>query len=236
MKKSFSLLIFLFVLFTVPTYSMHIAEGYLTFNWSVFWWVFYLPFFFYGLKKLKASAKTLEKKQVIALVGAFIFVVSAIKLPSVTGSSSHATGIALGAILLGPAEIFVIGAIVLFFQATFLAHGGYTTLGANAMSMAVVGAIVAYFIYKFFKNRGKEKTGVFLAAFIGNLATYSCTALQLALSHGGTNFGESLIKFMSLFAVTQIPLGIVEGIVSIILVSILQKEEFMKSQEVMENV
>ncbi|MGL5123311.1 MAG: energy-coupling factor ABC transporter permease [Fusobacteriaceae bacterium] len=236
MKKKFSLVIFLLTLFTVPTYSMHIAEGYLTFNWSIFWWVFYLPFFFYGLKKLKISAKTLEKKQVIALVAAFIFVVSAIKLPSVTGSSSHATGIALGAILLGPAGIFVIGAVVLFFQATFLAHGGYTTLGANAISMAVVGALIAYFLYKIFKNRGQEKVGIFLAAFIGNLATYSCTALQLTLSHGGENFMESFIKFMSLFAVTQIPLGIVEGIVSIILISILQKEEFMKTEEVMGNV
>ncbi|MGL6065211.1 MAG: energy-coupling factor ABC transporter permease [Fusobacteriaceae bacterium] len=236
MKKNFSLIVLLFALFTVPTYSMHIAEAYLTFNWSIFWWVFYLPFFFYGLIKLKASAKSLEKKQVIALVGAFIFVISAIKLPSVTGSSSHATGIALGAILLGPAEIFVIGAVVLFFQATFLAHGGYTTLGANAISMAVIGALVAYFIYKFFKNRGQETAGVFLAAFIGNLATYSSTAIQLSLSHPGENFVVSLLKFMSLFAITQIPLGIVEGIISIILVSILQKEEFMKTDEVIENV
>ncbi|MGL6169207.1 MAG: energy-coupling factor ABC transporter permease [Fusobacteriaceae bacterium] len=236
MKKYFGFIFLLFTLFTVPTYSMHIAEGYLPFKWSIFWSVLYLPFFFYGLKKLKSSAKNLEKKQIIALVGAFIFVISAIKLPSVTGSSSHATGIALGAILLGPAEIFVIGAIVLFFQATFLAHGGYTTLGANAISMAVVGAVVAYFIYNFFKNRGKEKIGIFLAAFIGNLATYSCTALQLTLSHGELNFIESLIKFMSLFAVTQIPLGVVEGIISIILVSILQKEEFIKSDEVIKNV
>ena len=70
-------------------------------------------------------------KMLIAVVGAFAFVLSALKIPSVTGSSSHPTGVGLAAILFGPAITSVLGLIVLIFQAILLAHGGITTLGAN---------------------------------------------------------------------------------------------------------
>ncbi|MEG0134967.1 MULTISPECIES: energy-coupling factor ABC transporter permease [unclassified Cetobacterium] len=205
-------------------YGMHIMEGYLPIKWSIFWWALYLPFFFVGVKKLKQSlSENLEKKLLISLIGAFIFLVSAIKLPSLTGSSSHATGIALGAILLGPSSVFVLGALVLFFQATLLAHGGYTTLGANAVSMAVVGALVSYFIYTLFRKRMNNKVAIFLAAALGDLLTYICTALQLALAHpvDGVNYIDSIIKFLGVFAVTQIPLAIIEGLITVVIINML---------------
>lgn len=217
--KLITTLSILSIFITIPAYGMHIAEGFLTFSWSIFWWVFYLPFFFIGLKKLKTSADTLENKQLLALTGAFIFFLSAIKLPSITGSSSHATGIALGAILLGLGEIYVLGAAVLLFQATLLAHGGFTTLGANALSMAVVGATFSYFVYTQGKKYLKENHAIFLSAFLGNLATYSFTSLQLSLSHSNGDFFGSFAKFLSLFSITQIPLGIVEGILTVMLIS-----------------
>ena len=64
---------------------------------------------------------------------------SALKIPSVTGSCSHPTGTGLGAVLFGPGVMTVLGTIVLLFQALLLAHGGLTTLGANVFSMAIVG-------------------------------------------------------------------------------------------------
>ena len=60
----------------------------------------------------------------LALCGAFAFVLSALKIPSATGSCSHPTGVGLGAILFGPAATAVLGLIVLLFQALLLAHGG----------------------------------------------------------------------------------------------------------------
>ena len=60
-----------------------------------------------------------------------MFVISSLKIPSVTGSCSHMTGTGLGAILFGPTAAGVLGLIVLLFQAILLAHGGLTTLGAN---------------------------------------------------------------------------------------------------------
>ena len=91
------------------------------------------------------------------------FVLSALKIPSVTGSCSHPTGVGLGAILFGPNVMAVLGVIVLLFQAILLAHGGLTTLGANAFSMAIVGPIVSFFTFKILKNKINKSWAVFIA-------------------------------------------------------------------------
>ncbi len=57
-----------------------------------------------------------NQKVLLALCGAFIFVLSALKIPSVTGSCSHPTGVGLAVILFGPGVVAVLGAIVLLFQ------------------------------------------------------------------------------------------------------------------------
>jgi cobalt/nickel transport system permease protein len=156
----------------------------------------------------------------LAMAGAFAFVLSALKIPSVTGSCSHPTGVGLGAILFGPAAMSVLGLIVLLFQALLLAHGGLTTLGANTFSMAIVGPFVSYATYKIVKkSNGPQWLAVFLAAALGDFLTYVVTSIQLALAYpseiGG--FMASLAKFMGIFAVTQIPLAISEGILTVLI-------------------
>ncbi|MCH9055289.1 energy-coupling factor ABC transporter permease [Synechococcus sp. PCC 6716] len=132
-----------------PVYAMHIMEGFLPVGWAVFWWIVYLPFLFWGLRSLThITRQHPEAKLLLALAGAFTFVLSALKIPSVTGSCSHPTGTGLGAVLFGPGVMSVLGGLVLLFQALLLAHGGLTTLGANAVSMAVVGPWIAYGIYQ----------------------------------------------------------------------------------------
>lgn len=124
-----------------------------------------------------------EVKLLLALATAFTFVLSALKIPSVTGSSSHPTGTGFGALLFGPFIMTVIGTAVLLFQALLLAHGGLTTLGANAFSMAVVGPLVAYGLFVLCKKCGISlRISVFLAAMMTDLATYVMTSFQLALA------------------------------------------------------
>ncbi|MEG0686841.1 MAG: energy-coupling factor ABC transporter permease, partial [Erysipelotrichales bacterium] len=132
---------FAFALSTQTTNAMHIMEGFLPKGWCISWGIIVIPFLVLGYFKLKVQTKENPNALLLfALAAAYVFVVSALKMPSVSGSSSHATGIALGAILLGPAPMSIIGLIVLLFQAILLAHGGLTTLGANIFSMAIVGA------------------------------------------------------------------------------------------------
>ena len=91
--------------------------------------------------------------------GAFIFVISSLKIPSVSGSCSHMTGTGLGAILFGPTAVSILGLIVLLFQALLLAHGGLTTLGANTFSMAIAGPFVSFGVYSLCKKCNVEQKG-----------------------------------------------------------------------------
>ncbi|NPV27506.1 MAG: energy-coupling factor ABC transporter permease [Firmicutes bacterium] len=213
---------------------MHIMEGFLPVEHAAAWTVASAPFVAYGVVKLKQVIKEKpETKMVLGVVGAFAFVLSALKLPSVTGSCSHATGTGLGAILFGPSVVSVLGLIVLLFQALLLAHGGLTTLGANTFSMAIAGPLVAWAIYRLSKRLGlSTPVGVFLSACLGDLMTYVVTSVQLALAFpdpaGG--FMVSLIKFASVFALTQIPLAVVEGLVTVLVFNVLLNYSYEELQ------
>ena len=120
---------FMFALAPTVSNAMHIMEGFLPVKWAVIWYVLFIPFFVVGLKNItKVVQEHPKKKLLLALCGAFVFVLSALKIPSVTGSCSHPTGVGLAAILFGPSVTVVLGTIVLLFQALLLAHGGITNL------------------------------------------------------------------------------------------------------------
>ncbi len=123
---------------TPAAYGMHIMEGYLPPGYCVGWGFISLPFLVWGMKVIQKKLKENKRNiTLLAMSGAFIFVISSLKIPSVTGSCSHMTGTGLGALLFGPGPVALLGLIVLVFQALLLAHGGLTTLGANTFSMAV---------------------------------------------------------------------------------------------------
>ena len=223
MKKNWRIMLLAFItaiLIPKAAFAMHIMEGFLPVGWSVAWSVLALPFVVIGVFSIRKKVDINPRvKMLLGLAGAFAFVLSSLKIPSVTGSCSHPTGVGLGAILFGPAVMAVLGCIVLIFQAILLAHGGITTLGANTFSMAIAGPVVAYAVYKLIKKLGGPRwLAVFLGAGLGNLLTYIVTSFQLALAFpsetGG--FAASLAKFMGVFAVTQIPLAASEGILTVI--------------------
>ena len=200
-------------------------EGFLPAYWCLIWFAVSIPIVGYGIYKMNTLVKKRrEILPLLAVAGAFIFVLSSLKLPSVTGSCSHPTGTGIGAIIFGPAITSVLSIIVLIFQALFLAHGGLTTLGANVFSMGIVGPVVSYIIYKVgMKAKLNFYFVVFLAATIGDWATYIVTSTELALAFpaGGIltygSFLSSFSKFAAIFAITQVPLAIVEGAISALL-------------------
>lgn len=237
-SKKVILLLFFTIIFTnyfwlnsyQPVYAMHIMEGFLPVGWAIFWWILTIPFLIFGLRSIKTKLReNPELKTLLGLAGAFTFILSALKIPSVTGSSSHPTGVGLGTILFGPTAMTVLGTIVLLFQSLLLAHGGITSLGANAFAMAVIGPFLAFIVFKLTKKINFSfSMCVFLAATIANLGTYIVTSTQLALAFpseiGG--FMASFIKFTSVFGLTQVPLAISEGILTVIVMNLLQKYNF----------
>ena len=203
---------------TSYAHAMHIMEGYLPVTHCLLWFALCIPFWVMGFNSLR---KTIEKHpraiSLVAIAGAFVFVLSSLKIPSVTGSCSHMTGTGLAAILFGPFAVSILGVIVLLFQALLLAHGGLTTLGANTFSMCIAGPFLAYFIYKALDKAGiKKSVSVFVAAALGDIFTYCVTAMQLALAYPAKDGGffVSAAKFLGVFAPTQLPLAIVEGLLT----------------------
>jgi cobalt/nickel transport system permease protein len=200
---------------------LHIAEGFLPHPWWEIWFAVSLPIVAYGVWQLKKIVREAPAtKPMLALAGAFAFVLSSLKIPSVTGSCSHATGTGLGAILFGPAITSVLSVIVLLYQALLLAHGGLTTLGANTFSMGIMGPFVAWLVYRACtRARINFYVMIFLASALGDWATYITTALQLALSFPAPDGGviASFKAFLAIFAITQVPLAAIEGVITVFL-------------------
>ena len=217
----------LLLVFPQAAGAMHIMEGYLPAAHCIVWGVVCLPFLAAGIARIR---HIIQKKKrlliLLAMSGAFIFVLSSLKLPSITGSCSHMTGTGLSAILFGVGTTSILGIIVLIFQAILLAHGGLTTLGANTFSMAIVGPILTWCLFRAGKKLKLNKmANIFIAAALGDLFTYCVTAFQLALAHpseaGGV--GASAAKFLGVFAPTQVPLAIVEGLLTVLIVIGMEK-------------
>lgn len=206
---------------------MHIMEGFLPVEHAIGWTLASAPLLAWGLYSIKARLREHpEQRMMLSMAAAFAFVLSALKLPSLTGSSSHPTGLGLGSLLFGPLAMVPIGTVVLLFQALLLAHGGLTTLGANVFSMAVVGPMAGYGVFVLARRlRLPIRIGVFMAAFLANLMTYVTTSFQLALAFpdSATGLGGALVKFLGIFAVTQIPLAICEGLVTVMIFNALAR-------------
>lgn len=204
---------------------MHIMEGFLPAGHALAWTAISVPFVAVGARKLRQRlAADPQARLQLGAAGAFAFVLSALKLPSVTGSCSHPTGTGLGAMAFGPSSMAVLGTVVMLFQALLLAHGGITTLGANVFSMAVAGPWIAWGTWVLARRLGAGTSlAVFLGAFAGDIGTYLVTSAQLALAFpdAATGIPGAFAKFAGIFALTQLPLAVAEGLVTVVVMNAL---------------
>ena len=191
---------------------MHIMEGFLDPIWCALWFIVAIPFVVLGAKKIVELVREHpEQKMTVALSGAFIFLLSSLKIPSVTGSSSHPTGTGFAVVLYGVCVTSFLATIVLIFQALLLAHGGLTTLGANIVSMGIIGPMFGLLFWRVLIKAGvKIPVGLAIAALFADLMTYVVTAIQMTLNHGQSV--DALVNFLTNYAATQVPLAIVEAI------------------------
>jgi cobalt/nickel transport system permease protein len=197
---------------------MHIAEGILPASWAVVWWAVAATFVSFGLRQLKARSVVDPRSfQLAALLGAAVFVISCLPIPvPVVGSTSHACGVGMAAILTSPLIAVVIASVALALQALFLGHGGLSTLGANIVSMGVVGAVSGYLAFQIARRSGVPVWGAaFLAGLTADWMTYAATSIEIALAlHGQKPVLTVFVAVLAGFAPTQVPLGVLEGLVS----------------------
>ncbi|HEX8949893.1 MAG TPA: cobalt transporter CbiM [Dissulfurispiraceae bacterium] len=157
---------------------MHIPDGYLGPQT-------YLPLYgaaavFWGiaLGKLKAA---LSNRHIpyLSMAAAFSFLIQMFNIPIPGGTTGHAVGAGIIAVLLGPWAAVVAVSMVLIIQAVVFGDGGITAIGANCFNMAVVMPFVSYGVFRMVKGRAREgrrlKIAAFLSGYLG-LAAAACAA------------------------------------------------------------
>jgi cobalt/nickel transport system permease protein len=205
----------LFLTITTPAHAMHISEGILPFNWALLWFAVAAPFLAMGLRRLNALSRSdLSFKPLVGLMAAVVFIISCMPIPVPTaGTCSHPCGTGIAAILVGPFVSVVISAAALLIQALFLSHGGLSTLGANIVSMGVVGSFTGWFVFRTLRRTGASLAlSGFMAGILTDWATYLSTSVELASGiRGDAPFFPIFTKIVIAFIPTQLPLGILEG-------------------------
>ncbi len=215
-------------LFAAPVHAMHISEGILPLNWALLWFAVAAPFVLLGLRQLNALSRVdLSIKPLVGLMAAVVFIISCMPIPVPTaGTCSHPCGTGISSILLGPLVSVVIATVALLIQALVMAHGGLSTLGADIVSMGVVGSFAAWFVFRGVRGIGASlAVAAFLAGLVADWATYLATSAALASGiRGSEPFLPLFAKVGLAFVPTQLPLGILEGAMTAGMVTLLQRK------------
>jgi cobalt/nickel transport system permease protein len=196
---------------------MHISEGIITGAPAAAYAAAGLTLMGLGTWRMKKfAARFPDKKPLIGMGGALIFFVSLIPLPAFTGTCSHPCGTPLIAILLGPSIAIALAGIALLLQAAFFAHGGFSTWGANVLTLGLMASLGGWLTF-----RGARKLGLPLwlaggaAGLVGDILTYAAAGLILsvALVHAPTpqySLKGYLAAIYAAYLPTQLPIALGE--------------------------
>lgn len=211
-----------------PAFAMHISEGILPFSWALLWYLAVAPFVALGVRRLNALAREdLSAKPLVGLLAAVVFIISCMPIPVPTaGTCSHPCGTGVAAILVGPLVSVLIAAVALLIQALFLAHGGLSTLGANTFSMGVIGSFAGWLAFRGARRLGGSlAVSGFIAGIMADWGTYAWTSLILASGiRGEAAFLPLFAQVTLAFIPTQLPLGILEGVITAGMLTLLQRK------------
>lgn len=131
--------------------------------------------------KKEVSAKNIPY---IGMAAAFSFIIMMFNLPIPGGTTGHAVGAAMIAILLGPWATVMAVSVALVIQALIFGDGGITAIGANCFNMAVFMPFVAYWVFKLVRMKSEKSGRVFFAAFMAGYISLVLTAVLTAVEFG----------------------------------------------------
>jgi cobalt/nickel transport system permease protein len=223
---------------------MHIPDGYLGPTTCIAGYVVMAPLWAIASQRVK---KSLQAKQVplLAIGAAFCFVIMMFNIPIPGGTTGHAVGAVLVAILLGPWAACIAVSVALVIKALLFGDGGITSIGANCFNMAFVMPFVGYAVYRLISGKTSVTSlrRVFaagIAGYAGLVAASLCTGIEFGiqplLHH--TASGQSLycpyglrVAIFAMVGSHLLVFGWVEFIATALVVKYLQKQEPALLQE-----
>ncbi len=217
---------------------MHIPDGYISPQTYVPAYAVMIPLWGWASARLK---KTLRNRQVplLALGAAFSFVIMMFNVPIPGGTTGHAVGAVLIAVLLGPWAAMVAVSLALVVQALMFGDGGVTAIAANCINMAVIMPFAGWGVYRLIAgsapaNSRRHSIGGAVAGYLGLNAAAVGTAImfgiQPLIARGADGrplynpFGLEIA--LPIMAVEHLLVfGFVEAIVTGLVIAYLQRAE-----------
>lgn len=216
--------------------AMHIPDGYLSPITSLIMFLLVLPFWYRGVQKLRQTMNA-RSVPLIALMAAFSFIIMMFNVPLPGGTTGHAVGGALAAILLGPEIATIAVSIALIIQAVFFGDGGILAIGANCFNMAVVLPYVAYGIYRAIAgqtpvNSRRRIVGAGIGGWVGLTVAAFFAAIQFGIQPIFFTAADGTPLYAPYPLSVAIPAmviphllvaSVIEGVVSALVVAYLQR-------------
>ena len=163
---------------------MHIPDGYLSPATCAVAYATAMPFWYVAFRKIKNRLNG-RMVPLLAVFSAFSFVVMMFNFPLPGGTTAHAGGLAIAAVVLGPWGGMLAISITLGIQAFFFGDGGISTLGANCLNMGCIGVSVAYLLYRGISgNAAIDSPRRVVAATIAGYVAINVAALAAAIEFG----------------------------------------------------
>lgn len=197
---------------------MHISEGILT--GPSFWATTAagVTVMAWGVSDMKRFIKEQpERKPLLGMAGAFIFLVSLIPIPAYMGTCSHPCGTPLAGILLGPGIGAALAGLSLLLQALLFAHGGFVTLGANILALGLGGAAGGWLFFKLGRRLGLPLLAAAgLGGLMGDILTYVISGsilgghLAFIAPQPQYGFAGYLAAIMAAYVPVQLPIALGE--------------------------
>lgn len=151
----------------------------------------------------------------MGMVSALVFAAQMFNFPVASGTSGHLIGGVLAAVLLGPWGGFLAMTAVVMIQALFYADGGLIVMGANIINMALIGAVVSYYIYSMSRKKLPITLAIGIAAWASVFLAALACSIELWLS-GTYALNQVLPAMLSVHAV----IGLAEAFITIALIQI----------------
>jgi cobalt/nickel transport system permease protein len=162
---------------------MHIPDGYLSPQTYIPLYGFFVSAAAIAVRKVK-KAVSARNIPYLGMAAAFSFIVMMFNLPVPGGTTGHAVGSAVIALIFGPWAATIAVSVALIIQALIFGDGGITAIGANCFNMAVFMPFTSYYIFKLFCNNPGKKRRVYFAAFISGYLGLVLTAILTATEFG----------------------------------------------------
>ena len=164
---------------------MHIPDGYLSPETCGLFYAVMVPLWYRATRRVRAIVKS-RYVPLIAVGAAFSFLVMMFNIPVPGGTTAHAVGAVMIAIVLGPWAALIAVSIALAIQALFFGDGGVLALGANAFNMAFVMPFVGYAVYRLLAHRtsltsSRRAVAAGVAGYVGIVAAALCAAIEFGV-------------------------------------------------------